>query len=625
MELTIEQVLQQGVTAHKEGKLQDAERLYRAILQSQPLHPDANHNLGVLAVSVNKADAALPLFKIALEANPKIEQFWLSYIDALIKERQYDNANQVLEQGKKEGFDGKKLHSLFSQKEIGHNSEGNDSFRDRLEPSDLKQSVVFAVDEFYQNITKRIVSEAAPGWLYTDSFDKYFMQVNPLSIMPKKKKYSSQSNRFVSINEQNVLQFDSSQILKKLNNKKSVFKKYNYLKKLINSDDVNLVNDSFKEDTNADLGHAVEKTFDSENLNLVVIGGGVCGLFLANSIKSYFGNRANVLVLDNRSRRANTREPFKREWLTHIPAHFFKIDKPSNIVSLMECFGTNGLIGIPINILETVLQLSCKEQGVKFHFSETFNYSKLSNDVIDLIFDATGGRLKECSYSTSNSTDLTLNINKANLNLNYAGVNQLHNIPGVGADYLGVVLKPSGDFHRPYIEGSKIYTHMFKITGIPINLMETILDVVRDHNSLNLFYVWRGALKAEINEGLILVNLLDKECAFLTSIIDDPIKLKTLLRNSPNISEYLNGNIISILEMLVEMDVNSQIKIEQPFKYCPYVNLNAGFGLLSGKRVFPVGDSLFCGHPKMGNGLGSHLPIINELLEKINKHCTLKY
>ena len=85
MELTIEQALQQGVAAHKEGKLQEAERLYRAILQSQPLHPDANHNLGVIAVSVNKPDVALPLFKTALEANPTIEQFWLSYIDALIK------------------------------------------------------------------------------------------------------------------------------------------------------------------------------------------------------------------------------------------------------------------------------------------------------------------------------------------------------------------------------------------------------------------------------------------------------------------------------------------------------------------------------------------------------------
>ena len=78
------------MAAHKEGKLQEAERLYRAILQSRPLHPDANHNLGVMAVSVNKASEALPLFKTALEANPKVEQFWQSYIEALIKERHYD-------------------------------------------------------------------------------------------------------------------------------------------------------------------------------------------------------------------------------------------------------------------------------------------------------------------------------------------------------------------------------------------------------------------------------------------------------------------------------------------------------------------------------------------------------
>jgi len=115
MELTIEQALQQGVTAHKEGKVQDAEKLYLAILQSQPLHPDANHNLGLIAVSVNKADAALALFKTALEANPKIEQFWLSYIDALIKEKQFDNAKAVLEQAKTQGVDADSLNSLEAQ------------------------------------------------------------------------------------------------------------------------------------------------------------------------------------------------------------------------------------------------------------------------------------------------------------------------------------------------------------------------------------------------------------------------------------------------------------------------------------------------------------------------------
>ena len=115
MELTIEQALQQGVAAHKEGNLQDAERLYRAILQSQPAHPDANHNLGVLAISMNKAEAALPLFKAALEANPKIEQFWLSYIDVLIKQQQFDNAKQVIEQAKKQGLDSDRLISLEAQ------------------------------------------------------------------------------------------------------------------------------------------------------------------------------------------------------------------------------------------------------------------------------------------------------------------------------------------------------------------------------------------------------------------------------------------------------------------------------------------------------------------------------
>jgi tetratricopeptide (TPR) repeat protein len=115
MELTIAQALQQGVTAHKEGKLQEAERLYRAILLSQPAHPDANHNLGLIAASINKADAALSLFKIALEANPKIEQFWLSYIDALIKEKQFESAEQVIEQAKKQGISGGKFKALEAQ------------------------------------------------------------------------------------------------------------------------------------------------------------------------------------------------------------------------------------------------------------------------------------------------------------------------------------------------------------------------------------------------------------------------------------------------------------------------------------------------------------------------------
>ena len=115
MELTIEQALQKGIYAQKEGNLEEAERFYRAILQSQPLHPDANHNLGLIAVSVNKVALALPLFKTALKANSKIEQFWLSYIDALIKENHLETVKIVLSEARKVGLVGDKVDTLEAQ------------------------------------------------------------------------------------------------------------------------------------------------------------------------------------------------------------------------------------------------------------------------------------------------------------------------------------------------------------------------------------------------------------------------------------------------------------------------------------------------------------------------------
>ena len=123
MELTLDQALQKGVEAHKAGKVQEADRYYTAILKANPKHPDANHNLGVLAVGVGKVKEALPFFQTALEVNQTIGQYWLSYIDALIKLNLMDDARAVFEQAKSKGvkgdrFDqiGKKLDSSNSKK-----------------------------------------------------------------------------------------------------------------------------------------------------------------------------------------------------------------------------------------------------------------------------------------------------------------------------------------------------------------------------------------------------------------------------------------------------------------------------------------------------------------------------
>ena len=58
MELTLDEALQKGIEAHKAGQIQEAERLYTAILNAQPNHPEANHNLGALVVGVGKMQDA---------------------------------------------------------------------------------------------------------------------------------------------------------------------------------------------------------------------------------------------------------------------------------------------------------------------------------------------------------------------------------------------------------------------------------------------------------------------------------------------------------------------------------------------------------------------------------------
>ena len=117
MELTLDQALQKGVEAHKVGNAQEADRYYTAILKAQPKHPDANHNMGVLAVGLGKVEAALPFFKTALESNPNVTQFWLSYIDALIKLDRTDDARAVFDQAKNKGADGEGFDQLEQQLE----------------------------------------------------------------------------------------------------------------------------------------------------------------------------------------------------------------------------------------------------------------------------------------------------------------------------------------------------------------------------------------------------------------------------------------------------------------------------------------------------------------------------
>ena len=108
----VDQILQQGVAAHNEGNIQEAEHSYRAVLQVQPRHPDASHNLGLIAVAMNQSVAELGFFKAAVEASPNEEQFWSIYLETLLILHRFEDAKRVLKKGKKKGVSKRKLKTL---------------------------------------------------------------------------------------------------------------------------------------------------------------------------------------------------------------------------------------------------------------------------------------------------------------------------------------------------------------------------------------------------------------------------------------------------------------------------------------------------------------------------------
>jgi tetratricopeptide (TPR) repeat protein len=112
---TIQETLQLAIQEHQNGNLNEAERCYQTILQSEPNHGDANHNFALLTRQIYSTEKAIPLLEKALESNKLIEQYWLSYIETLIEINEIDKANNTIDEAKKYGINEEKIANLSEQ------------------------------------------------------------------------------------------------------------------------------------------------------------------------------------------------------------------------------------------------------------------------------------------------------------------------------------------------------------------------------------------------------------------------------------------------------------------------------------------------------------------------------
>ncbi len=160
MELTLDQALQKGVDAHKAGDVKRADRYYTAILKAHPNHSDANHNMGVLVAGLGKFQEALPLFKRALEANFTVTQYWLSYIDTLIKLDQISEAKVVLDQAKSKGALGDRLSEL-EKRILGLEKSIAEKAFSKRQQDPLQEQLQSLVGLYKQGNYKEVQSQAS--------------------------------------------------------------------------------------------------------------------------------------------------------------------------------------------------------------------------------------------------------------------------------------------------------------------------------------------------------------------------------------------------------------------------------------------------------------------------------
>ncbi len=107
--------MQSAIEQYHKGEFADAQALFEAILETMPMHADANYNLAVVKVQTGHPAEALPHFEVALGNSPANGQYWVSYINALFESGQMAAGWTAVELAQQQGVQGPALNSLIHQ------------------------------------------------------------------------------------------------------------------------------------------------------------------------------------------------------------------------------------------------------------------------------------------------------------------------------------------------------------------------------------------------------------------------------------------------------------------------------------------------------------------------------
>ena len=142
--------------------------------------------------------------------------------------------------------------------------------------------------------------------------------------------------------------------------------------------------------------------YSNDTLNIVIVGGGPTGLFLANSLaeanrldSSVMGQpEIRVTVIESRVEAPGVKEGFIRNWQT-IPSVEDVVEPiDPRLGKIFASLTNRNFFLLPLNVIETLLLLSSRDLGVKFLYGNVTDYTQyLSQQPNLIVFDSTGHRL----------------------------------------------------------------------------------------------------------------------------------------------------------------------------------------------------------------------------------------
>ncbi len=94
--MTLEEVFERALKAAQEGRLEDAEKLYKKCLELEPQHPEVWNNLGNVYRKAGQIAKSVEAYQKAIELDPKYVLAYFNLASALMDIERYDLAKLFL-------------------------------------------------------------------------------------------------------------------------------------------------------------------------------------------------------------------------------------------------------------------------------------------------------------------------------------------------------------------------------------------------------------------------------------------------------------------------------------------------------------------------------------------------